>query len=86
MHVSIHHMAMASESTNNLRVVLVVLAVVLLVEVLGLLLGLVLGLLSVEEVKALGLEELVNLSTGNASKSLLGKGVLDGLACDVLVL
>lgn len=66
---------------SNLRVVLVVLAVVLIVEVLGLLLGLVLGLLAVEEVEALGLEELVDLGAGNASKSLLGEGVLDGLAC-----
>lgn len=65
----------------DLRVVLVVLAVVLVVEVLGLLLGLVLGLLTVEEVEALGLEELVDLGAGNASKSLLGEGVLDGLAC-----
>lgn len=53
----------------------------LIVEVLGLLLGLVLGLLAVEEVEALGLEELVDLGAGNASKSLLGEGVLDGLAC-----
>lgn len=70
-----------SINESNLRVVLVVLAVVLIVEVLGLLLGLVLGLLAVEEVEALGLEELVDLGAGNASKSLLGKGVLNGLAC-----
>lgn len=47
-------------------VVLVELTVVVVVHALGVLLGLVLGLLAVDKVHALGLGELVNLSTGNA--------------------
>lgn len=52
----------------------------LVVETLGVLLGLVLGLLFVDVVKALGLDELVDLSTGEGSDELLGELVVDGLA------
>jgi hypothetical protein len=65
------------------RVVLVgVLAVdvVLVVHLLSLLLCLALGLLLVEPVLALGLGELVDLGTGEASKDLLSELVGDGLA------
>lgn len=40
----------------------------------------VLGLLFVDIVKALGLDELVDLSTGEGSNELLGELVVDGLA------
>jgi len=48
----------------------------LFVESLGLLLGLVLGFLAVDEVKSLGLEELVGLGTSQTGKDLLGQIVL----------
>lgn len=73
---------------SHLRVVLVLAAVLGLVQVLSLLLGVVLGLLTVYEVEALGLEELVDLSSGNTGEDLLSEGVVYGLACvrtDVLV-
>src|SRR3569833_1026580 len=70
----------------DLRVVLVLVAVLLLVQVLGVLLGLVLGLLAVEEVQALGLEELVDLGGGYAGEGLLGEAVRDGLAVLALAL
>jgi len=55
-------------------------AYLLVVETLSVLLGLVLGLLFVDVVKALGLDELVDLSTGKRSNKLLGELVVDGLA------
>ena len=55
-------------------------AYLLVVETLGVLLGLVLGLLFVDIVKALGLDELVDLSTGEGSNELLGELVVDRLA------
>ena len=65
-----------------LRVVLVVLAVVLVVHRLGTVLGLTLGLLAVDVVGALGLAELVNLTTGETGDQLLGELVVNCLACD----
>lgn len=62
------------------RVVLVLSTVVVVVHTLGVLLGLVLGLLSVDKVHALGLGELVNLSTGNTGEELLGESVRDRLS------
>lgn len=38
----------------------------------------------VDLVKALGLEELVDLGTGKASKDFLGEGMVDLLACSQL--
>lgn len=64
----------------DLRVILVVLTVLLVVQLLGLPLGMVLGLFPVDKVEALGLEQLVDLGTGKASKDLLGKAVVDSLA------
>jgi len=61
-------------------VVLVILSVVLVVHLLSILLGLVLGLLTVGKVHALGLSELVDFSTSEASKELLGELVINGLA------
>lgn len=55
--------------TRHLRVSLVV-------DALGVLLGVVLGLLAVKEVEALGLNQLVGLSTSKSSKELLGELVL----------
>jgi hypothetical protein len=70
------------ESTGDsyLRVVLVVVAILLLVQVLGLLLSMVLGLLTVKEVQALGLSQLVDLAACEASKELLGERMADLLA------
>lgn len=56
------------------------LAIVLVIHVLNVLLGVVLGLLPVDEIHALGLGQLVNLSTGETDKHLLGKLMGDGLA------
>jgi hypothetical protein len=52
----------------------------LIVHVLSVTLGLVLGLLAVEEVLALGLSKLVDLSTSETSEELLGELMGDGLA------
>ena len=54
------------------------------VHALDLLLGVVLGLLAVDEVHTLGLGQLVNLSTSEADKELLGELMGDGLSCEVL--
>lgn len=59
---------------------LLLLAVVLVVVVDSSVLGLSSGLVTVQVVQALGLEQLVNLATGNASKQLLGKRMAHGLA------
>ena len=56
--------------------------VVLVVHVLGILLGLAVGLLSVPLVHTLGLGELVDFTTDNASQEFLGESVGDGLACN----
>lgn len=56
----------------------------LVVHVLNVLLGVVLGLLTVDEVHALGLGQLVNLSTGKANEHLLGELMGDWLACKIL--
>ena len=53
----------------------------MIIHVLNVLLGVVLGLLAVDEVHALGLGQLVNLSTGNTDKELLGELMGDRLAC-----
>jgi hypothetical protein len=71
---------------RNSRIILIgtlSLDVVLIIHVLDVLLGVVLGLLAVDKVHALGLGKLVNLSTGNTDKELLGELMGDGLACDV---
>jgi len=52
----------------------------LTVHVHGVVLSIALGTLTVEEVLALGLSELVNLSTCKASEELLGELVRDRLA------
>jgi hypothetical protein len=54
---------------------------VAVVHALDLLLGMVLGLLAVDEVHALGLGQLVNLSTSETDKELLGELMGDGLSC-----
>jgi hypothetical protein len=72
----------------DLRIILIgtlVLDVVLIVQMLGVLLGVVLGLLTVDEVQSLGLGELVDLSTGDTDKELLGELVRNWLACKVSV-
>lgn len=56
----------------------------LVVHILNALLGVVLGLLTVDEVHALGLGQLVNLSTGKTNEHLLGELMGDWLACKVL--
>ena len=65
-----------------LGVVVLLIAVMLVVEVLGLLLGGVLRFLTIDEVGTLGLGELVDLGTSNASNDLLGEAVGHLLACD----
>jgi hypothetical protein len=59
---------------------------VAVVHALDLLLGVVLGLLAVDEVHTLGLGQLVNLSTSETDKELLGELMGDGLSCKVLKL
>jgi hypothetical protein len=59
---------------------------VAVVHALDLLLGMVLGLLAVDEVHALGLGQLVDLSTSETDKELLGELMGDGLSCEVLKL
>lgn len=71
----------STPSTRYLRVILVLATVVRVVELLRLLLRLVLGSLAVKEVLALGLGELVDLSTGEARNELLGELVRDWLSC-----
>ena len=69
---------------EDLRIILIsilALDVVLVIHGLGVLLGVVLGLLTVDEVHSLGLGELVDLSTGQTDKHLLGELVGDWLAC-----
>jgi len=63
---------------------LIVAAIVLVVHVLDLLLGVVLGLLAVDEVHALGLGQLVNLSTGKTDEHLLGELMGDRLSYELL--
>jgi len=60
---------------------LLLLTVVLVVHLAGILAGLTLGTLAVDVVGALGLAELVDLTTGDAREHLLGELVVDGLAC-----
>ena len=56
----------------------------LVVHVLNVLLGVVFGLLTVDEVHALGLGQLVNLSTGKTNEHLLGELMGDWLAYKIL--
>ncbi len=63
---------------------MVLATIVLVVHVLDLLLGVVLGLLTVDPVHALGLSQLVNLSTGKTDEHLLGELVGNRLAWDVV--
>ena len=63
------------------RIILIVVAIVAVVHALHLLLGVVLGLLAVDEVHTLGLGQLVNLSTSETDKELLGELMGDGLSC-----
>lgn len=58
----------------------------LVVETLGVLLSLVLGLLLIDIVEALGLNQLVDLSTSKAGKELLSELVVDRLALPALSL
>jgi hypothetical protein len=59
-------------------------AVLLVIHILNVLLGVVLGLLTVDEVHALGLGQLINLSTGKTNEHLLGELMGDWLACKIL--
>lgn len=54
--------------------------VVVVVHSLSILLGVMLGLLTVDEVHALGLGELVDFSTRKTDEELLGELVRDGLS------
>jgi hypothetical protein len=63
-----------------IRVVLVVLTVLLLVHLLRALPSSMLGLLTVEEIQALGLSQLVDLGTSKSGDELLGKSVVHWLA------
>jgi len=63
---------------------LVLTAVVLVIHIFNVLLGVVLGLLTVDKVHALGLGQLINLSTGKTNEHLLGELMGDWLACKVL--
>jgi hypothetical protein len=63
------------------RIILIVVAIVAVVHALDLLLSVVLGLLAVDEVHALGLGQLVDLSTSETDKELLGELMGDGLSC-----
>ena len=69
---------------GNSRIILVLTAVVLVIHILNVLLGVVLGLLTVDEVHALGLDQLINLSTGKTNEHLLGELMRDWLACRTL--
>lgn len=60
---------------------MIIVAIVAVVHALYLLLGVVLGLLAVDEVHALGLGQLVHLSTSETDKELLGELMGDGLSC-----
>lgn len=62
------------------RIELVVVAVLLVVELLGVLASVTLRFLTVDVVGALGLAELVDLTTSKAGDELLGEGVGDWLA------
>lgn len=79
------HSSMDKRKENS-RIILVLAAVVLVVHALDLLLGVVLGLLTVDEVHALGLSQLVNLSTGKTDEHLLGELMGDRLALNMLKL
>jgi hypothetical protein len=68
----------------NSRIILIIAAIVAVVQVLDILLGVVLGLLAVDEVHALGLSQLVNLSTGETDEELLGELMGDRLSCRVV--
>jgi uncharacterized membrane protein len=63
-------------------IILVLIAIMIVIELLRTLLGLVLSALTVEEVLALGLGELVNFSTGESNKQFFGELMLDWLACE----
>ena len=69
---------------GNSRIILVLTAVVLVIHIFNVLLGVVLGLLTVDKVHALGLGQLINLSTGKTNEHLLGELMGDWLACKVL--
>lgn len=64
------------------RIILILAAVVLVVQLLAAVPGLALGALAVDVVGALGLGELVDLSTGETGEELLGELVGDWLACE----
>ena len=65
---------------------MIIAAIVVVIQALDLLLGMVLGLLTVDEVQALGLSQLVNLSTGETDEQLLGELMGDRLSCEALKL
>lgn len=65
---------------------LVLTAVLLVVELFGLLTGVALGLFAVEEVKTLGLKELVHLGACDTCEHLLGELVTGSLALGFLTL
>jgi hypothetical protein len=73
-----------AEKQEYSRIILIIVAVVAIVHALNLLLGVVLGLLAVDEVHALGLGQLVNLSASEADKELLGELMRNRLSYEVL--
>lgn len=54
--------------------------ILLIIHVHNIILGMALGLLSVNPIHALGLSELVDLSTGETDEEFFGELVGDGLA------
>lgn len=65
---------------GHLRIVLLVLSVLLVIQVLSLLLRVMLRFLGINVVESLGLDELVDLGSGEPCEKLLGESVVDRLA------
>lgn len=80
--VQVHSIVHSKDPRVGSASLVVAALVTLLVHVVGVLLGVVLGLLAVDPVHTLGLGELVNLAADEAGDELLGKSVVDFLACD----
>lgn len=78
------HLVVEVWSVSLVWVVLIILTVVAIIHSLGLLSCMSLGLLTVKLVHTLRLSKSVDLTTGEASEKLLGKGVVDCLACGAL--
>lgn len=83
--ITLYYFTYQARRCSELGVVALV-AVLLVVKLFGLLAGVTLGLFAVEEVEALGFEELVDLTAGDAGEDLLGHLVLGVLATGFLAL